>query len=67
MFRWDTRKTAIMNDMNFQSLFNLRANKGPPVKCKWHKFRNMERALKENEWIRASIVTQTNKDDLIQL
>ena len=56
-----------MNDKKFQSLFNLRANKGPPVKCKWHKFRNMERALKENEWIRAFIVTQTNKDDLIQL
>ena len=52
-----------MNDKKSQSLFNLRANKGPPVQSKWHKFRNMERALKENEWIRAFILTQTNKDD----
>ena len=35
MFRWDTRKRAIMNDKKFPSLFNLRVNKEPPVKCKW--------------------------------
>ena len=31
MFRWDTRKRAIMTDKKFQSLFNLRAIKGPPI------------------------------------
>ena len=44
-----------MNDKKFLSLFNLRVNKEPPVKCKSHKFRNMERALKENEWIRENL------------
>ena len=52
-----------MNDKKFQSLFNLRANKGSPIKCKWHKFRNMKQDLKENEWIRTFIVTQTKKDN----
>ena len=55
MFRWDTRKRAIMNDKKFPSLFKLRVNEEPPVKCKWHKFRNMERALEENEWIRENL------------
>ena len=55
MFRWDTRKRAIMNDKKFPSLFNLRVNKEPPVICKWHKFRNIERALEENEWIRENL------------